>query len=296
MDEKTKNLLTRVSTALKNQKASPADTHEVVLKLQEPKAIADLSSEIQSSKTSLKTILADILQAIQGIKLSPPQVTLNSPSEVSIKKPSWTSELFSLKNIEEKLDLIKQALSKDKDPKPLEFPKDPKNPMAVRLSNGKDFIEQMTQFVQQGGGGTSIPKVTSTASGQTNTITVPVSNPDGSNIFAGPANPSVDSYAHKSISLTPGANQVLVASSPSKQIWVYGVGFTVSATGTISFQDEDDLAITGVMNFAQYSGLNTPPSGNFSMPIWKLGTDKDLEVDIITSTMTGWLDYAIVSV
>jgi len=38
------------------------------------------------------------------------------------------------------------------------------------------------------------------------------------------------------------------------------------------------------------------PSGNFAMPIWKLATDKDLEVDVVTSELDGWIDYAIVSV
>ena len=38
------------------------------------------------------------------------------------------------------------------------------------------------------------------------------------------------------------------------------------------------------------------PSGNFAMPIWKLATNKDLEVDIVTSELDGWLAYAIVSV
>lgn len=77
---------------------------------------------------------------------------------------------------------------------------------------------------------------------------------------------------------------------------MYGVTFTVNAAGTVSFQDEDDTAISGIMPFATNSGLAIAPSGNFSMPLWKLGTDKDLEVDIVTSELDGWLDYAIVSV
>lgn len=108
--------------------------------------------------------------------------------------------------------------------------------------------------------------------------------------------PNIDSYAHASINLAAGANQVLVSSAASKQIWVYGIGFTVNAAGTVSFQDEDDTAITGVMNIAASSGFGIPPSGNFAMPIWKLGTDKDLEVDVVTSELDGWIDYAIVSV
>lgn len=112
----------------------------------------------------------------------------------------------------------------------------------------------------------------------------------------GPSNPSIDSYTHASINLAAGANQVLVSSAANKQIWVYGIGFTVNVAGTVSFQDEDDTAITGVMNIAATSGMVVHPSGNFSMPIWKLATDKDLEIDIVTSELDGWVDYAIVSV
>jgi hypothetical protein len=108
--------------------------------------------------------------------------------------------------------------------------------------------------------------------------------------------PNVDSYTHLAINLAAAADQVLVSSAANKQIWVYAVGFVVNAAGTVSFQDEDNVAITGVMPFAANSGLGIPPSGNFAMPIWKLGTDKDLEVDIVTSELDGFLDYAIVSV
>ena len=111
----------------------------------------------------------------------------------------------------------------------------------------------------------------------------------------GPATPVVDSYTHASINLAAGANQVLVSSSTSHQIWVYGLGFTVNVAGTVSFQDEDDTAITGIMNIAATGGMVVAPSGNFAMPIWKLATDKDLEVDVVTSELDGWIDYAIVN-
>ena len=108
--------------------------------------------------------------------------------------------------------------------------------------------------------------------------------------------PVIDSYTHKNISAVTGANQLLVSSAANKQVWVYGLGFTISAAGTVSFQDEDDTAITGVMPIDTKSGMVVSPSGNFAMPIWKLATDKDLEVDVVTGTIDGWLDYAIVSV
>jgi hypothetical protein len=108
--------------------------------------------------------------------------------------------------------------------------------------------------------------------------------------------PTIDSYTHAAINLAAGANQVLVSSAASKQIWVYGITFTVNVAGTVSFQDEDDTAITGIMPIDAKGGMAIAPSGNFAMPIWKLATDKDLEVDVVTSEIDGYLDYAIVSV
>ncbi len=118
--------------------------------------------------------------------------------------------------------------------------------------------------------------------------------------ISGPAEPgtAIDSYTHTAINLTTGANQVLASSAPSKQIWVYGYAFSCGdADGqTVSLQDEDDAALTGIMEFAQYGGISVPPSGNFSMPIFKLGTDKDLEVDITGGDVDGWIAYAVLSV
>jgi len=114
----------------------------------------------------------------------------------------------------------------------------------------------------------------------------------------GASAPTIDSYATVAINLTTGADQVLVSSAANKQIWVYGYGLTCgdAAGQTVSLQDEDNTALTGIMEFAQYGGISVPPSGNFSMPVFKLGTDKDLEVDITGGDVDGWLSYAILSV
>lgn len=115
----------------------------------------------------------------------------------------------------------------------------------------------------------------------------------------GPASPNIDSYAHAAISTSANtADQSLVAApGANKQIWVYGISYVVgTAAGTVSFQDEDNTAISGVMAHALNSGISVPPSGNFSMPIWKLATNKALEVDTVTCDIEGFIDYAIVSV
>jgi hypothetical protein len=113
----------------------------------------------------------------------------------------------------------------------------------------------------------------------------------------GTGSPVIDTFSHVAINLTTGADQVLVASSASHQIWVYGYGFTCGdADGqTVSLQDEDNAALTGIMEFMRYGGISVPPNGNFSMPLFKLGTDKDLEIDITGGDVDGWLVYAIVN-
>lgn len=122
---------------------------------------------------------------------------------------------------------------------------------------------------------------------------------ESSNSIDGPGEPTIDSYTHKVISAAANtANQSLVAApGANKQIWVYGISYVVgTAAGSVSFQDEDDTAISGVMPHALNSGMAIPPSGNFSMPIWKLATNKALEVDTVTCDIKGWLSYAIVSI
>lgn len=113
----------------------------------------------------------------------------------------------------------------------------------------------------------------------------------------GPGDPVVDSYTSVAINLAAGNNQQLVAApGANKQIWVYSIAFTVNVAGTVSFQDEDDTAITGIMPFGITGGMAIAQSGNFAMPIWKVATNKALEVDIVTSELDGYLTYAIVSV
>ena len=114
--------------------------------------------------------------------------------------------------------------------------------------------------------------------------------------ISGPGNPTIDSYQTATITAKTGANQLIVSSAPSKQIWVYGFGFSGTIAGTVAFQDEDDTVLTGAMNIANTGGFVSSPSGNFAMPLFKLATDKDLEMDIVTTTINGWVAYAIVSV
>ena len=137
--------------------------------------------------------------------------------------------------------------------------------------------------------------ITSIAAGDNNIGNVDVASITNGSLN-GPGAPTIDSYQQYPINLAAAADQVLVSSAPSKQIWVYGYHLMVNVAGTVSFQDEDNVAVTGIMPFGDNGGATVSPSGNFAMPIWKLGTDKDLEVDVVTSEFDGWIAAAIVSV
>ena len=114
----------------------------------------------------------------------------------------------------------------------------------------------------------------------------------------GPGNPTIDSFTSVAINAAAAADQALVAApGASKQIWVYGC-FMMADTGagTVTFQDEDDTALSGTMAVSDEGGWVLPMSGNFAMPWIKVATNKALEIDCATSTIDGILTYAIVSV
>lgn len=113
----------------------------------------------------------------------------------------------------------------------------------------------------------------------------------------GPGAPSIDSFTYDDISVaadTTGA--VLATGAASKQIWVYAIGFTADADGTVNFFQEDTTAITNAMNIVAGGGMATSPSGNFAMPMWKLGTNQDFKVTTVDAAIHGWFCYAVVSV
>ena len=69
-----------------------------------------------------------------------------------------------------------------------------------------------------------------------------------------------------------------------------------TAAGTISIQDEDNTALSGVMAVSDEGGFVMNPSGNFAMPWIKVATNKALEIDTGACTVDGVITYAIVSV
>lgn len=117
--------------------------------------------------------------------------------------------------------------------------------------------------------------------------------------LSGPGSPVVDSYASVAISASANTpNQSLIsAPGANKQIWVYGYqGTADTGDGSISLQDEDDTALSGVMAVAEFGGFALNPSGNFAMPLFKVATNKALEIDTVTCGFKGTLQYAVVDV
>jgi len=115
----------------------------------------------------------------------------------------------------------------------------------------------------------------------------------------GPADPTVDSYTSVAISAAANtANQVILAApGAGKQIWGYHItGSADTGDGSIAFQDEDDTAITGVMAVANKGGFVMGPSGNFSMPLFKVATNKALEIDTVTCGFKGIITYGVIIV
>lgn len=91
------------------------------------------------------------------------------------------------------------------------------------------------------------------------------------------------------------ANQEIVAApGAGKQIWVYGFqGGADTAAGSIAFQDEDDTALTGAIPIAQNGNIAVSPSGDWGMPLFKVATNKALEMDTVTCGFKGCLQYNI---
>ena len=115
--------------------------------------------------------------------------------------------------------------------------------------------------------------------------------------LVGASAPTIDSYTTAVVDCAAAANQVLVADpGASKQIWVYGFVGHANVAGTITFQDEDDTALSGTIPVGANGGLRVEPSGNFAQPWLKCTTNKALELDCATCTIDGIITYAIVSV
>jgi len=174
---------------------------------------------------------------------------------------------------------------------------DPVNNLLTTIDSDTDNIKTATETIAAAvSTEMQVDVVAELPAGTQNIGDVDVATLPGS--IQGPASPVITSYQHAALSENAGAdNEVIAAQGADTQIWVYGIVFTCDTAATsVTFQDDADLPISGTMLFAQYGGMSYPPSGNFSMPLWKLGTNKALEVDLVTGDIDGWIDYAVVDV
>jgi len=153
-----------------------------------------------------------------------------------------------------------------------------------------------TGVVKLGAGTAGIGKLTANSGvdiGDVDVTSVPRS-------LSGPGQPgtAVDSYTSDDDNLAANTADQSVVAAPgaNKQIWVYGLIGTVNVAGSISIQDEDNVAHSGVMPVGVTGGFVMNPSGNFSMPWIKVATNKALEIDTVTCEFDGIITYAIVSV
>lgn len=94
------------------------------------------------------------------------------PDSINLKKPAWLHMLFvPLRPIKDLLEDIRDKIQ------PIKFPTKASEAIPVRLSDGKDFINQLTQWVQSGGGGGSMPKTRDNAGKEYGLITSGLSLP-----------------------------------------------------------------------------------------------------------------------
>lgn len=138
----------------------------------------------------IKSLLSELVKLFKTFKLEIPKDLLKAP-QVTVKAPevNVAAPIVNVPKAQPIVNVVERDYSESinrelkKVQKLLESVKidsSVKNPLAVRLSDGNKFIEQLTSVVTQAvGGGSGTPTVATTLSGIRG---VPVVNPDGSNI------------------------------------------------------------------------------------------------------------------
>jgi hypothetical protein len=215
----------------------------------------------------------------KDIKFPEPIKIPEYPKIIEIKKPIWYEKFTPrpiVEVVEKGVEFLRKSFAQD-----LEEHEKVEKAIAVRLvsADGKMFYNAAFANYGGGGGGTSS-----------------ISNWPSS--IVGPGAPTIDSFTSAAVNLAANtANQSIIAApGANKQIWIYGLFGTANVAGSISIQDEDDTAISGVMPVGITGGWVIPMSGNFSMPWKKVATNKAVEIDTVTCEFDGLVAYAIVSV
>lgn len=174
-----KSLRERIVDILLEEIRSPVEIREAIIKTQQV-----VGAQFVQLVNAIKAIRVDIpkrftVNVENEVKISNlkdiPKPVLKVPDSVEVRRPPWIDE-FALTPISKAISQILIAI------KTFKWPKDADEAIPVRLSDGKKFYEAITQFFNQGGGG-SVPRVQSTVTPAIHAV--PVVNPDGTNVSGG---------------------------------------------------------------------------------------------------------------
>lgn len=140
------------------------ETTILVGKKLETKEGEKLSPTLQALNNNFVSSISDLKKAVGEVERA---TKANKPSAAKVE---------TFKPVTDSIKSLEKAFKDQK----LTLPTDAKNPIAVRLSDGEEFVNQLTQVITktQGVGGGSVPKITLTGGIQA----VPVVNPDGTSI------------------------------------------------------------------------------------------------------------------
>lgn len=169
--EDTLKIVKQIASNLEKAEGRIAEKNKV-LKVQN-EVIVSQRDTLKSQKDMLTT-LKETVKRDFGSKLDE---LIRSVKVSSSRFPDLN--LFGQRFLERPFEKIASLLEKFE----FKLPKEAKDAIPVRLSNGKEFYEAITQVFGGGGGGGGTPKVQSTS--DSNIYAVPVVNPDGSDISAG---------------------------------------------------------------------------------------------------------------
>lgn len=106
----------------------------------------------------------------------------------------------------------------------------------------------------------------------------------------------VKSYTTVAVNIPAGASTLIIAApAAGKQIWVMGGLFILDVDGTVTFEDEDAVKLSGAMLPAGTGGFTLPITPDWEKPWIKCTTAKALHILTETCTVDGMIGYAIAS-
>lgn len=248
MDDKTRALIKQLKSNIEKLKKGQTQVigeHKLVLDLkQKGNDLSNLQGEFLKTQTLLVQGFRGLVDTVKAIDVSYLKT-----------EPTWLSACIN-KATNPILDPLREIATKVR---AFKWPVDPENPIAVRLSNGKDFYDALTTVFSQGGGG-SVPKISPVGGGGPS---VPIVNPDGTSVGGG------TQYADGDTAATPIGNQAnwneagtQRATSLLKPLPVQpgtGVTFPVSASSmplptgaaTEAKQDTGNTALSAIQTAVQ---------------------------------------------